>query len=496
MNARLRLAATGLLGWLLCAPFTAHSEVTIGSKNFTENHLLAEIMAIMLERQGISVQRRFGLGGTKICFDALRNGEIDVYPEYSGTIATAIVKSGNVETLAADLEPLGLATYSPLGFNNTYVLAMRQTTATQRNITRISQLAGEQGLTLAFSHEFRARNDGWPQLSAHYGLTLPTSGIEHALAYEAIAAGRVDITDAYSTDGELSRYPVTLLEDDLSFFPRYDALWLARTDLDPAIAAVLQQLSGKIDEATMQALNARAALAGESIPSVAADFVASTFGSSPTVRSAAWPAWVDALLANTWRHIQLTLAGLLLAALVGVALALAVQPFPAAARLVLSVCGLAQTIPSIALLALMIPLFGIGIVPAVIALFVYALLPIVRATLTATNAIDPVHLTVAAALGMNNAERRQHVLVPLSMPHIIAGLRTAAVISIGTATLAAFIGAGGLGQPIWTGLALNDTQLILQGAIPAAVLAVLTDLGFDLLERRLVPAHLRRDQLN
>ncbi|MEM8548984.1 MAG: glycine betaine ABC transporter substrate-binding protein, partial [Pseudomonadota bacterium] len=378
------------------------------------------------------------------------------------------------------------------GFNNTYVLAMSQSVAAARGITRISQLAGETGLTLAFSHEFRARNDGWPKLSTHYGLTQTTQGIEHALAYEAIAAGRVDITDAYSTDGELLRYALTLLEDDLAFFPRYDAVWLARTDLDPEVEAVLRELSGRIDEGTMQGLNARAAAGGETIAGVARAFVAELQGREAET-NARWTPLVNDLMSNTWRHIQLTVIALLLAAVFGISLALAAQPFPRASRALLSACGLAQTIPSIALLALMIPLFGIGFVPAIVALFIYALLPIVRATLTAANAIDPVHMTVAEALGMSRAEQRRYVLVPLSMPHILAGLRTATVISIGTATLAAFIGAGGLGQPIWTGLALNDSSLILQGALPAAALAVLTDLAFDRIERHVVPAHLRRD---
>ena len=445
--------------------------------------------ATQVPARGIEVVRQFGLGGTKICYDALRAGEIDLYPEYTGTIAAAILGDTTLTDVTPPLAEQGLAIYAPPGFNNTYVLAVRKEIADARGLTRISDLVGETGIDAALSHESRARNDGWPALSAHYGLTLGSRGIEHGLAYEALASGSADLTDAYSMDGELSRADLMLLDDDRAFFPRYDAVWLARTTLAPDVVAALSELEGRINEATMQALNARAALDGEGIAAVAASFLATAglADADAPVSSRFW----SRLAENTARHIQLTLAALLLAGVVGVSLALVLQPFSRAANALLYVCGLLQTIPSIALLALMIPLAGIGIVPAVIALFLYALLPIVRATLTAINAIEPVYLTVADALGMTAAERRRHVLVPLAMPHIIAGLRTAAVIAIGTATLAAFIGAGGLGQPIVTGLALNDTGLILEGAVPAALLAIATDLVFDLLERRLVPPHLR-----
>ncbi|MEL6950787.1 MAG: glycine betaine ABC transporter substrate-binding protein [Pseudomonadota bacterium] len=480
----------GLIAALVLVATPAWAEpVRIGSKNFTESYLLAEIAAQHLEARGVEVVRQFGLGGTKICYDALRASEIDLYPEYTGTIAAAILGDTTLTDIAPPLAEQGLATYAPPGFNNTYVLALRKALAESRGLTKISDLVGETGIDAALSHEFRARNDGWPALSAHYGLTLGSRGIEHGLAYEALASGGADLTDAYSTDGELSRADLVLLDDDRAFFPRYDAVWLARTTLAPDVVAALSELEDRIDEATMQALNARAALDGEGIATVAASFLATSglADADTPVPSQFW----SRLAGNTARHIQLTLAALLLAGVVGVSLALVLQPFARAASALLYVCGLLQTIPSIALLALMIPLVGIGVVPAVIALFLYALLPIVRATLTAINAIEPVYLTVADALGMTASERRRHVLVPLAMPHIIAGLRTAAVIAIGTATLAAFIGAGGLGQPIVTGLALNDTGLILEGAVPAALLAIVTDLVFDLLERRLVPPHLR-----
>ena len=196
------------------------------------------------------------------------------------------------------------------------------------------------------------------------------------------------------------------------------------------------------------------------------------------------------LARNTSRHLQLTGLALLFAALVGVLTGVLVHLSRPASRVVLYLAGLLQTIPSIALLALMIPLLGVGFTPAVVALFLYSLLPILRSTIIALVTIDPLLRRVADAMGLTRAQQFRHVLFPLALPHVLAGLKTAAVISIGTATLAAFIGAGGLGEPIVTGLALNDTRLILQGAIPAAILALLTEFFFELVERRLIPAHM------
>ncbi|MEL7310861.1 MAG: glycine betaine ABC transporter substrate-binding protein [Pseudomonadota bacterium] len=490
MNSRSALWAALCALVAIGSPASAET-IRIASKNFTESYILAETAAQLLEARGFDVERRLGLGGTKICFDALIRTEIDLYPEYSGTIRSAILDSDSSGPLDRELRSLGLRTYAPPGFNNTYVLAIRRSVAESRGITKISDLVDADDLDIAVSHEFRARNDGWEALSQHYGLSLPVRSIEHALAYQALTDGSIDITDAYSTDGELARAGVTLLRDDLDFFPRYDALWLARTDLPTDVIDVLGELESRIDDALMQSLNARAVIDSVPITTIAADFLREQ---SLVSEPASDNAILRELLRNTLTHIQLTMTALVAAAALGVTLAMVVQPFPRLASALLYVCGLIQTIPSIALLALMIPLFGIGWLPAVIALFLYALLPVVRATLTAFSAIEADHLTVAAALGMNDKETRRYVLLPLAMPHIIAGLRVAAVISIGTATLAAFIGAGGLGQPIVTGLALNDSNLILQGAIPAALLAIVTDLVFDIAERRLVPAHLRRSK--
>lgn len=467
---------------------TADRPIVVGSKNFNESYVLAELMAQSLESAGFEVRRSFGLGGTLICYEALRAGEIDVYPEYTGTMAQAIFKLGGdaefdeLESLAAEQ---ALALLQPFGFNNTYAMVVPEALAQARDLNNVSDLVGSD-LNIVVSHEFLERADGWPGLAQAYGLSGTPTGIEHGLAYQAIAEGRIDVTDAYSTDGELKRYNLRVLEDDRGFFPRYLAAPLARADLPAEVLDALNRFAGTIDDAGMAALNAEVVFDGATFAEVAASLRAAAGETDVVVAQSE-----SALLRNTLRHLELTGVALGCAVLFGLLLSLAVYRSPGAARLTLAVAGLLQTIPSIALLALMIPLLGIGFLPAVVALFLYSLLPIVRNALTALTTLDPTLVEVANALGLTPRQQLARVYLPMALPSIFAGVRTAAVISIGTATLAAFIGAGGLGEPIVTGLALNNTALILSGAIPAALLALATEGLFELLERALLPAHMR-----
>ncbi|MCS5569657.1 MAG: ABC transporter permease subunit [Pseudomonadales bacterium] len=483
-----RLVVTvALFGWL---PLFAGEPIVVASKNFTESYLLGEVIAQRLEQAGMEVDRRFGLGGTLICFEALLAGEIDVYVEYSGTLEQTILKLGQRTSILGLNEHLlsrGLSLLSPLGFNNTYAIAVRKEVAEEFSLERISQLTDYRDLRVVVSHEFLEREDGWPGMRRVYGFDWIPEGIEHGLAYQAMADGSIDITDAYSTDGELQRYDLTVLADDKAFFPTYLAIPLIRDDLSPRAQAAIEDLAGTLDDSSMASLNASVVFEGEDFASAARNHLRSigfdvADGGSNTF---------DDLIRNTQRHLWLTAIALLTATVVGIVLALAVFQVAWISNAVLYVAGLLQTIPSIALLALMIPIFGIGMLPAVMALFLYSLLPIVRNSVTALATVDPVLRRVGKAMGLTRYDEIRYVYVPLAMPAILAGVRTAAVISIGTATLAAFIGAGGLGDPIVTGLALNDTSLILQGAIPAAVLAIATELMFEGIERVLVPRHLK-----
>jgi osmoprotectant transport system permease protein len=470
----------------------AEAELSIGSKSFTESYVLGEIAAQLLESQGFIVERQLGLGGTLVAFEALKAGSVDLYPEYTGTLTQAVLGKPGLdrELLAQALRQQGLQMEVFLGFENSYAIGINGALARKSQLVRISDLAQLPELRAGFSHEFLKREDGWPALRTAYQLPQQPVGIEHALAYGAIEAGQLDFTDAYTTDGELAARDLVLLEDDRKFFPEYSALLLAREDLPAAAAAVLSRLDGLIDEASMQALNHAVASEGESPAAVAASFLLErglVAGSGPVEQTRA-----ARILGNTATHLKLTGIALLLACAVAIPLALLLSRFDRLARALLYVSGLIQTIPALALLALLIPLVGLGQTPAIVALFLYSLLPIVRNTLTGLFNVDPLVREVATGMGLTNGQRLWHIELPLATPTMLAGVKTAAIVSIGTATLAAFVGAGGLGEPIITGLNLNDHGLILEGALPAAALAIIVELLFEWVERAFIPAHLRK----
>lgn len=483
------IGAVVMLLWSFAAD--GAERIVVGSKNFNEGYLLSEVVAQLLEHAGYEVDRKFGLGGTLICYDALRKSEIDVYVEYTGTISQAILKLDSTpatEALNAALAPDGVEILGNFGFDNTYALAMKSDRAKALGISKISDIvAAHRDLKVVVSHEFLQRSDGWPGLVRAYGFDWYPGGIEHGLAYQALEDGAIDVTDVYSTDGEVARYGLRVLDDDRNYFPEYRAVPLVRVGLPPPVKATIDSLRNMLDNDRMQAFNSRVTFGGVSYQQVARELLAEHgIGSGTGTQSNMW----QSLRHNTAVHLKLTGVALAGSIVVGILLGIVVYRTRWLSRSTVYVAGLLQTIPSIALLGLMIPLLGIGTVPAITALFLYSLLPILRNTVTALATVDPIIRRVAVAIGLSRLEQLRHVYLPLSLPSILAGIRTAAVISIGTATLAAFIGAGGLGDPIVTGLALNDPRLILQGAIPAAILAIVTELVFEGVERVLVPRHL------
>jgi len=481
------------------AAWAAERPIVIGCKQDLEGQVLAEIMARLLEDRGFTVDRKFALGSTKIVFDGLAARAIDVYPEYSGTIEQEILhlpgrsSTARMRDLLKAQYNLDLLEY--FGFSNTYALAVSRQKAEKLGLQRISDLARHPTLRLGFSPEFLNRPDGWAGLARAYGLSFRPVALEHALAYQAIREDKLDLTDAYSTDGDLKKFDYVLLEDDRQFFPAYLAAPLVRAEVPDPAKRVLEELRGTTTATEMQALN-ESVQDGKSIPGVAGDFLrrkglltglrATDDAAVPLESGIDW-----GLIATATRtHVLLTLASLLAGIVVAVPLGVLVYRSPRVSKVVLYVAGVLQTIPSIALLVLLIPIFGIGVKPAIVALFFYALLPILRNTAAALFSIDPVLRKVSVGMGLTAWQRLRWIDLPLAAPTILAGIKTAAVINIGTATLAAFIGAGGLGELIVRGLTLNNVSLILQGAIPAALLAVVTELGFELLERGLVPRHL------
>lgn len=489
---------------VLLVRFTAEAQeekavIRVGAKHFNEGYILSEMIALILEDGGYAVERRFNLGGTAVTFEALRNNAIDIYPEYTGTLTAEVLKTIGSLTHQQINDSLkarfGLELSQPYGFNNTYALLMKQDRARALNISRLSDLQKHPELMVGLSYEFLKRRDGWNNLAAFYELAQNATGLEHGLAYQAVLEGKIEVTDAYSTDGEISRYNLLLLEDDRRFFPEYQAVSFYRTSLPQKAKSLLQKLDAVISAREMQQLNAQALFEKKDHRQIACDFLVQKRLIQKSAGGVKASVMQDMLI-RTLVHLRLTLIALLAAILVALPVGMLVYRHQTLSRFVLYVTGILQTIPSIALLALMIPLAGIGWVPATIALFIYALLPILRNTVTGLFAVDPKLKEVASAIGLNSWHCLRLVELPLAMPSILTGIRTAAVISVGTATLAAFIGAGGLGEFVVTGLALNNTSLILQGAIPAAILSVIIELLFEFVEWFFIPKHLRQKSLS
>jgi osmoprotectant transport system permease protein len=519
---RNRYALVALLMLLLssAAQDASAKPIVIGSKPFTESRLLAEIMAQMLEaKTDLEVERRFGLAGTKIVFAALQTGEVDIYPEYTGTGWTVMLKrTTNIRSsLRAFLEVqrefeerYQLKWLAPFGFSNSYALAMSKKKAKELGITRISDLVPHQAnLSAGVSHEFLKREDGFPGLKATYGLELgDVKGMEHGLAYKAIRTGKIDIIDAYTTDGKLLIYDVEVLEDDRHAFPPYDAAPLMRSDTlerHPEIGKVLAVLAFRLDAERMRKLNHDAEERGGAFAEVAAEFLVAEKLLEKQADATITPTQAkQSFLGYMWgnrgnitnrilEHLLLTALAVLLAIFLGVPLGVALTRRTTAAPAVLGAAGVIQTIPGLAMLAFMIPIpgLGLGMRSAVVALFLYALLPIVRNAFTGIQEVDQDLVEAARAMGLTNGQVLMRVELPLALRTVMAGIRTSTVITVGVATLAAFIGAGGLGDPIVTGLQLDDIYLILSGAVPAALLAVIVDGALGLLEKRLVPAGMR-----
>ncbi|HSI61070.1 MAG TPA: glycine betaine ABC transporter substrate-binding protein [Ideonella sp.] len=486
------LLAALLLGGPAAVQAGEPATLRIGSKRFTEAYVLAQVLA---QTAGPHARTEVlaGLGNTAIVYEALRSGRIDLYPEYLGTIDQEILKNPQPTSLEAvnrQLAPLGFGVAIPLGFNDGYALAMRGTHADQLAIRSLSDLAKHSELKLGLSNEFIGRQDGWPGLAKAYALPQHPTGIDHGLAYDALAAKQIDVMDIYTTDAKIAHLGLRVLDDDKRYFPRYDAVLLYRLDVPqrfPAAWQALQGLAGSINEKQMIAMNARAELEGVAFETIAREHLAGRQGAAGAPRGFWQKLWGPDLGRATLQHVSLVVVSVLLAVLIGVPLAIAVAARPVWRAWALGLTGIFQTIPSLALLAVLIWALGrIGTVPALVALTLYALLPIVRNTCTGLAEV-PAGLTMAAtALGLSRRDTLLRIELPLAFPTLIAGVRTATVICVGTATLAAFIGAGGYGERIVTGLALNDNALMLAGAVPSAVLALFCEAVFEGVERWLV----------
>jgi osmoprotectant transport system permease protein len=463
----------------------------------TESIIIGEMLDQVLQAEGIPVshQKALGGGGTQVLWKALQQGEIDIYPDYTGTLQRDLLGSRNLKTwneVKVVLKSLGLGVTESLGYSNTYALGIKESVSEKLKIKKISDLRRFPNFKLGLSQEFMERSEGWKSVQKNYRLPQNnTQIVEHELSYRAIDVGAVDVIDLYSTDAEIAAYHLTSLEDDLHHFPSYESVLVYRLDLEernPKVISILRKFEGKIAENEMINLNLKAKV--QKIPEnlVAAEFVKEKFNVTSSARAVTS---VDRIWSCTREHIFLVSVSLVISILIGVPLGIAAAKFSRVGQLILSLSGLLQTIPSLALLVLMIPFLGIGRLPAIVAIILYSLLPIVRNTFTGLRDIPLSLKESAVALGLSRGARVWLIELPLASRLILAGIKTSAVLNVGAATLGALIGAGGYGQLILTGIRLDDLKLIFEGAIPAAFLALIVQALFEQIEKTLVPKGLR-----
>jgi osmoprotectant transport system permease protein len=512
---RFRLLASAVV---CCAAAVSAAQaadtVRIGSKNFTEQAILAELVAQLIERHtDLRVERTFGLGGTGVCHAALVAGELDLYVEYTGTALLNVLKH-EVRTSADDVYQIVAKAYRerfelewlpPMGFNNTYAITVRAAHAAEHGWHAISDLGNvADRLSAGFTAEFMERPDGYPGLRRAYSFDFGrTADLDPGLMYKALADGQVDVICAFATEGRIAAYNLRVLQDDNSFFPPYDAAPVIRSTLlrdHPEVRDALAALAGTISDQTMRKLNyavdelrrTPSSVANEWIESRAVGIRQSTAGATTSRTDGVVGLWtrVATRRGELWQkvleHFGLTALAMAIAILIGVPTGILIHRYRAALPLVLGATEIVQTIPSLAMLAFLFAVYGIlGMTPAVTALVLYALLPIVVNTFTGLKELSPEIIEAADGVGMSGWQRLWMVELPLALPMVVAGIRTSTVWTVGIATLSTYIGAGGLGDFISRGLAGNDPRLTLLGAVPAAMMAVVLSLGIRLIERRL-----------
>jgi osmoprotectant transport system permease protein len=475
----------------------ARERVVVGSKAFPESWVLGEALATLAASAGAETEHRANLGGTEIVAQAVRTGAIDAYPEYTGTLREVVLRTpaATLEEMRSALARDGLGVTSSLGFDDSYALAVGAAVAERDGLRTISDVARHPELRAVLTHEFLGRADGWPGLAARYHLALAdVRAAQHQMALEAVATGSADLVDVYTTDPDIDRIPLRVLEDDRHFFPRYEAVVVYRLDLEqraPAALAAMRRLEGRIDRTAMARANGMVASQQGTTREAAGALLQEAMGPEAPLVVDAGRGALATIPGALLRHVELVGASLVASVLAGVPLGIVAARRRRLAGVVLGASGLLQTVPSLALLALLIPVLGIGVVPAAVALFLYGLLPIVQGTCTGLTTIAAPLAESAEALPLPPLAKLRLIELPLASPSILAGVRTSAVIGVGTATIAALVGAGGLGDPILQGISLRSAPLILAGAVPAAGLALVVQAGFALLERVVVPGGLR-----
>ncbi len=497
------LIAVILLGESAGKPAEERPLVRIGSKAFTESAILGEMASLLAEHRGFRVKHVKELG-TAQAYRGLLEDELDVYVEYTGTMREEIFAGEHLpdnEALRQSLAKDGIKMLAPFGFNNTYAIGMTEQTADFLGIENISDLKEHPKLSFAFSIEFMERSDGWPNLKLKYDLPqTKVRGLEHALAYDAVVGNNAQATDVYSTDASVKRYNLRVLHDDLEFFPKYHALFIYREDLAdraPKFIAEVKKLEGKIDDAQMLVLNQKVELYSRPEQVVAQNFIIDNLGLQVEAHETGL---AGRIAHRTAQHLLLVSVSLFAAIFIAVPLGVVAAKKPVAGQLIVGTAEIIQTIPGLALLIVFAVLLAwmslptFGPLPVILALFMYSLLPIIRNTMTGLTDVPNSLKESAEALGLTPWARLRLIELPMASRMILAGIKTTAVINVGYAALGGLIGAGGYGEPIMAGLRLRNNFTMMEGAIPAACLALCVKWIFELSEPHLVPKGLRLEK--
>ncbi len=487
-------------------------QVRVGSKQFTESVILGEMARLSGTTEAVPVEHRKGMGGTQFLWNGLLWGDIDAYPDYTGTIEQTILadlelpkdEQARYAAIKQALEKSGVKMTPPLGFSNTYAIGMRNEVAAGLGISTISDLRKHPELDLGFSPEFMKRDDGWPGLKQHYQLPHVggrVRGIDHTLAYEALVQGDIQAMDLYSTDPKIRKYDLRVLTDDREFFPDYSAVFLYRADLAeraPQLVKAMNALAGTIESSEMVDLNARVELDRQQEGVVAGALLGMEV--APTSR-------ILRLWQYTLEHLFLVVTSLTMAICVAIPLGVLAAKRPKLERPIMITAEIIQTVPALAMLVILMLALGrlsdgmegikltrlptIGPLPAIAALFLYSLLPILRNTHAGISGISGNLRESAEAIGLSPGTQLWQIELPMASRLILAGIKTTAVINVGYATLGGLISAGGYGQPIIEGLYKMDFGVMMEGAVPAAVMAICVKSLFEWGEPLVVPKGLR-----
>lgn len=495
---------------LFITKISAKEPLIIGSKKFSESIILGEIVAILLEEKfNHPTIRKLGLGGTQVALNALKNEDIHVYPDYTGTGYVMILKMDGErdpkiihQIVGQEFKNRwGIIWSEPIGFNNTYALAVRKDDKRFKNFKNISSLSKNvDSFRYVAPHEFMERKDGHFRFAQTYALNFKEKNIismEAGLMYSAIKNKQTDMIIAYSTDGRIKAYNLRLIEDDQKFFPPYHVALLAKNKTlkqFPELRIIFNLVKGLITEKEMINMNDQVDRLKGDPNEVARNFLISKSlikGVQQQIKTdhnffSYAISKRDYLLKLLVEHLLISFGALFFALIVSLPTGILLTRYQSLGKIIFPFINTIQTIPSLALLGFLVPIIGIGLTPALLALFLYSLLPLIRNTYAGILGVEKTYLEASRGIGLTNRQILLKVEIPLAMPIIIAGLRTASVIVIGTATLAALIGAGGFGDPIFRGVATLNSNLILLGAVPSALLAIGVDKLIGISEKFLI----------